>query len=293
MSTANIHSIDKPLNRNLSVSGSDHSKQARRDAGKVWLVGAGPGDPDLLTVKALRAIENADIIFYDQLVSSEIRALFPKDVPALYVGKAKNHHSIAQEDLNQRLVDQANLGMTVCRIKGGDPFVFGRGGEELLTLRRAEVDAEVIPGITAASGCSSSAGIPLTHRGLSQGCTLVTGHGEKEVTSNWQALAQLNHTLVFYMGVSRSEDISRQLMNNGLSDATPAAFIENGCRSNQRVFTTTLGDLAATAEREAVRSPALIVVGDVVNLAGELAPEQFLSEAQQRQLNAGVNQAIA
>ena len=252
--------------------------------GKVWLVGAGPGDAELLTLKALRAIESADIIFYDQLVSADIRALFPSSTPALYVGKSKNHHSIAQDDLNQRLVDQALMGKTVCRIKGGDPFVFGRGGEELMTLRQAGVNAEVVPGITAASGCSSSAHMPLTHRGVSQGCTLVTGHGETEVTANWQALAQLNHTLVFYMGVSRSEEIAGQLMAHGLSGDTPAAFIENGCRANQRVLTTTLAALAETAERDAVQSPALIVVGDVVRLADQLAPEQFLSEAQQRSI---------
>jgi len=287
MSTASLHSIDYRLRRATAP------KASGKTTGKVWLVGAGPGDPELLTLKALRAIENADIIFYDQLVSAEIRALFPEDVPALYVGKSKNNHSIAQGELNQRLVDQAQMGLTVCRIKGGDPFVFGRGGEELLTLRHSGVEAEVIPGITAASGCSSSSGIPLTHRGVSQGCTLVTGHGETEVTSNWQALAQLNHTLVFYMGISRSEEISGQLMHNGLSGDTPAAFIENGCRANQRVFTTTLKDLSTTAQREAVCSPALIVVGDVVNLASELAPEQFLSEAQQRQLRASVNRAIA
>lgn len=287
MSTASLHSISPSQNR-TTVSGAD-----RHQPGKVWLVGAGPGAADLLTVKAMRAIQNADIIFYDQLVSGEIRALFPKGIPALYVGKSKNHHSIAQDDLNQRLVDQARLGLTVCRIKGGDPFVFGRGGEELLTLRRAGVDAEVIPGITAASGCSSSAQIPLTHRGVSQGCTLVTGHGEKEVTANWQALAQLNHTLVFYMGISRSNEIAQQLMRNGLSSATPAAFIENGCRDNQRVFTTTLEQLTDTAEREAVRSPALIVVGDVVNLASELAPEHFLSEAQRSFLDVEVKSAIA
>lgn len=287
MITASLHSIEQRQRR------APVPKANGRNTGKVWLVGAGPGDPELLTLKAMRAIESADIIFFDQLVSAEIRALFPDDVPALYVGKAKNNHSIAQDELNQRLVDQARQGQTVCRIKGGDPFVFGRGGEELLTLRKSGVEAEVIPGITAASGCSSSAGIPLTHRGVSQGCTLVTGHGETEVTANWQALAQLDHTLVFYMGISRSDDIAQQLINNGLSGDTPAAFVENGCRANQRVFTTTLKNLGDTAQREAVRSPALIVVGDVVNLAGELAPEQFLSEAQQRQLSASVNRAIA
>ncbi|WP_347332859.1 uroporphyrinogen-III C-methyltransferase [Marinimicrobium locisalis] len=278
---------------NHSLITSTSKRRRAESAGKVWLVGAGPGDPDLLTVKALRAIENADIIFFDQLVSADIRALFPKGTPALYVGKSKNHHSIAQNDLNQRLVDQAQMGLTVCRIKGGDPFVFGRGGEELLTLRRAGVDAEAIPGITAASGCSSTAGIPLTHRGVSQGCTLVTGHGETEVTANWQALAQLNHTLVFYMGVTRADEIATQLMNAGQSAGTPAAIIENGCRENQRVITTRLDQLAESVVSEAVRSPALIVVGEVVELAEELAPDQFLSEVRGQYLDAGVECAIA
>ncbi len=273
------------MNIEAFIPSAKPARASKAPMGKVWLVGAGPGDAELLTLKALRAIENADIIFYDQLVSAEIRALFPSNVPALYVGKSKNHHSIAQDDLNQRLADQALMGKKVCRIKGGDPFVFGRGGEELLILRRAGVDAEVVPGITAASGCSSSAHMPLTHRGISQGCTLVTGHGETEVTANWQALAQLTHTLVFYMGVSRSDEIATQLMTHGLKGDTPAAFIENGCRANQRVFVTTLEDLSETAEREAVRSPALIVVGDVVSLAEELAPEQFLSQAQQQSIN--------
>ncbi|WP_111642888.1 uroporphyrinogen-III C-methyltransferase [Marinimicrobium alkaliphilum] len=248
--------------------------------GKVWLVGAGPGDADLLTVKALRAIEQADIIFYDQLVSAEIRALFPKGTPALYVGKSKNHHSIPQDDLNQLLVDQARAGLTVCRIKGGDPFVFGRGGEELLTLREAQIDAEVIPGITAASGCATYAGIPLTHRGVSQGCTLVTGHAEKSLDLNWQALAGLNHTLVFYMGVTKAGNISTNLVNAGLNPGTPVAVVENGCRKNQRVVTGRIDTLAQLVIDEAVQSPALIIVGEVVSLAEQLQPTDWLAFVQ-------------
>lgn len=255
-------------------------------AGKVWLVGAGPGDADLLTVKALRVIERADIIFYDQLVSPEIRALFPEKVPALYVGKAKNHHSIAQQDINQLLVNQARLGLQVCRIKGGDPFVFGRGGEELLSLRQSGVDAEVIPGITSASGCSTYADIPLTHRGLSQGCTFVTAHAEKTLDINWSALAQLKHTLVFYMGVTRAADIANSLMRGGMACDTPAAVIENGCRRNQRVLTGELGKLPELVAREAVQSPALIVVGQVVSLAEQLQPEYWLDLPQSQRLSA-------
>lgn len=257
--------------------------RAQRQAsapGKVWLVGAGPGDAELLTIKALRAIEQADIIFYDQLVSAEIRALFPKSTPALYVGKSKNHHSIPQSELNQLLVDQARAGLTVCRIKGGDPFVFGRGGEELLTLREAHIDAEVIPGITAASGCATSSGIPLTHRGVSQGCTLVTGHAEKSLDLNWQALAGLNHTLVFYMGVTTAGSISANLINGGLAPSTPVAVVENGCRKNQRVVTGRIDDLARLVVDEAVQSPALIIVGEVVNLAEQLQPADWLDFVQ-------------
>lgn len=239
--------------------------------GKVFLVGAGPGDAELLTVKALRIIQSADIIFYDYLVSADIRALFPKNTPAIYVGKAKNQHSIAQEDLNQLLVQQALAGLTVCRIKGGDPFVFGRGGEELMELRTAGIESEVIPGITSASGCSTYADIPLTHRGISQGCTFVTGHAEKSLDVNWSALAQLNHTLVFYMGLTRAGDITRELLNAGMNLNTPVAIIENGCRKNQRNIITELNDLPDAVLREQVQSPALIIVGQVVNLKAELA----------------------
>lgn len=238
--------------------------------GKVFLVGAGPGDAELLTVKALRIIQSADVIFYDYLVSAEIRALFPKNTPAIYVGKAKNQHSIAQDNLNQLLVQQALSGLTVCRIKGGDPFVFGRGGEELMELRAAGVESEVVPGITSASGCSTYADIPLTHRGISQGCTFVTGHAEKTLDVNWSALAQLNHTLVFYMGLTRAGDITRELLNAGMNSNTPVAIIENGCRKNQRNILTELHDLPDAVLREQVQSPALIIVGQVVNLKAEL-----------------------
>lgn len=256
-----------------------HTARAVR-TGKVWLVGAGPGDADLLTVKALRAINSADIIFYDQLVSEEICALFPKSTPALYVGKVKNNHSIPQEDLNQLLVNQAQLGLTVCRIKGGDPFVFGRGGEELLELRKAGVEAEVVPGITSASGCSTYADIPLTHRGIAQGCTFVTGHAEKTLDVNWNALAQLNHTLVFYMGLTRASEISEKLLAGGLAADTPVAIIENGCRKDQRDIISDLKNFPETVLRENVKSPALIIVGQVVNLKAQLQVEVWMQEVQ-------------
>lgn len=264
---------------------SDANERAKKSCvGKVWLVGAGPGDAELLTVKALRAINTADVIFYDYLVSADIRALFPKNIPAHYVGKAKNQHSIAQEDLNQLLVKQAQLGLTVCRIKGGDPFVFGRGGEELLELRTAGIEAEVIPGITSASGCSTYADIPLTHRGLSQGCTFVTGHAEKSLDVNWDALAQLNHTLVFYMGLTRADEISTKLLAGGLAADTPVAIIENGCRKDQRDIVSTLNEFPAAVIREQVQSPALIIVGEVVRMKEKLQAQVQLHVAEQQYL---------
>lgn len=256
--------------RSAHKNGDRNERAKKSHLGKVWLVGAGPGDAELLTVKALRAINSADIIFYDYLVSADIRALFPKNIPAHYVGKAKNQHSIAQEDLNQLLVKQALLGLTVCRIKGGDPFVFGRGGEELLELRTTGIEAEVIPGITSASGCSTYADIPLTHRGLSQGCTFVTGHAEKSLDVNWNALAQLNHTLVFYMGLTRADEISAKLLAGGLAADTPVAIIENGCRKDQRDIISTLNEFPETVLREKVQSPALIIVGEVVRMKEKL-----------------------
>jgi uroporphyrin-III C-methyltransferase len=269
---ANIQVLPSALinARGVKKTGDSQERAKKSPAGKVWLVGAGPGDAELLTLKALRAINNADIIFYDYLVSPDIRALFPSHIPAHYVGKAKNQHSIKQEDLNQLLVAQAQAGLNVCRIKGGDPFVFGRGGEELLELRSAGIDAEVIPGITSASGCSTYADIPLTHRGLSQGCTFVTGHAEKSLDVNWAALAQLNHTLVFYMGLTRADEIATQLLAGGLAADTPVAIIENGCRKDQRDIISTLTEFPAAVIREQVQSPALIIVGEVVRMKEKL-----------------------
>lgn len=249
--------------------------------GRVSLVGAGPGDADLLTVKALRTIEQADIIFYDRLVSEDIRALFPAATPALYVGKAKDRHSIAQQDLNQLLVDTAKLGLHICRLKGGDAFVFGRGGEEMLQLKQAGIAVDVVPGITAGAGATAYAGIPLTHRGLTQGCSFITAHAEKDLTINWAALAQSQHTLVFYMGLSAANTISQQLIAAGLSADTPAAIIEQGCSRQQRVFSGALNQLGELVARHAIASPALIVVGKVVALREQLAWFESLPQGAQ------------
>lgn len=252
----------------------------KREAGKVMLVGAGPGDPELLTLKALRAIEQADLILFDRLVSDEICQLFPKSTPALYVGKIKNRHSIPQDKLNELLVIKAQQGLNVCRLKGGDAFVFGRGGEEMLTLKKAGISVEVVPGITAASGCTTYAGIPLTHRGVAQGCTFITGHAEKDLSINWQALSQIGHTLVFYMGLSCAADISKNLQATGMSTDMPVALIENGCCPQQRVVRGQLCELSELVEREKVQSPALIVVGEVVRLADHL--QWFDEQSQQK-----------
>lgn len=283
---ASIESLPSAMlkQRSADKNGDRNERAKKSRLGKVWLVGAGPGDAELLTVKALRAINSADIIFYDYLVSADIRALFPNNIPAHYVGKAKNQHSIAQEDLNQLLVKQAQLGLTVCRIKGGDPFVFGRGGEELLELRTAGIEAEVIPGITSASGCSTYADIPLTHRGLSQGCTFVTGHAEKSLDVNWDALAQLNHTLVFYMGLTRADEISAKLLAGGLAADTPVAIIENGCRKDQRDIISTLNEFSAAVIREQVQSPALIIVGEVVRMKEKLQAQVWQHNSENQYL---------
>jgi len=240
-----------------------------RPTGKVWLVGAGPGDPELLTLKALRVIENADLILFDQLVSDSIKNFFPKSTSVFYVGKSKGNHSLSQAELNQLIVKKAKQGLNVVRLKGGDPFVFGRGGEELVTLLDAGVEAEIVPGITAASGCAASTYMPLTHRGISQGCTFVTGHGEKDVNVNWPALVALEHTLVFYMGISTASSIQAELLNAGMAGSTPLAIIENGCRSDQRTFNASVEELSSLVEKNKIKSPAIIVVGEVVAFAQE------------------------
>lgn len=246
--------------------------------GKVWIVGAGPGDADLLTVRAHKVICSADLVLVDHLVSDEIRQLFPQGIPVIYVGKRKGAHSISQKELNALMIKNARSGKRICRLKGGDPFVFGRGGEELLALLKAGVDAEVVPGITAASGCSTYAGIPLTHRGLAQGCTFVTGHGERDLNVNWGALARINHTLVFYMGLSRAGLIAEQLTLSGMAVNTPVAVIENGCRDNQRVLVGGLSQLTSMIRNNKVVSPALIVVGEVVSLSEQFNPQAIAAQ---------------
>lgn len=236
---------------------------------KVYLVGAGPGDPELLTVKGLRLIQSADVVVYDRLVSKEIMALVSPSAKLIYVGKKLDHHFVPQEEINQILIDQAASGASVVRIKGGDPFIYGRGGEEVQELARAGVSFEVIPGITAASGATAYAGIPLTHRDHSQSVQFITGHLKahgKDI--NWKSLAHDNHTLVFYMGLKQSPVIMQNLLDNNLDPKTPCAIIEKGTTKEQKVYTGELSQLAEMAQKAI--SPALIVVGSVTQLHKEL-----------------------
>ena len=248
--------------------------------GSVTLVGAGPGDPDLLTVKAVKAIQNSDVIIYDNLVSKEIRELFPVQSSHLYVGKAKHQHSFSQDEINQLIADYASKGKSVCRLKGGDAFIFGRGGEEMLFLAKRGINVEVIPGITAASGCTTYANIPLTHRGTAQGCTFITAHADKKLDINWQALAELNQTLVVYMGLTKAHSIQNQLINAGMPFNKPVAIIERGCTPQQRTITGNLVELGDMVFKHNVQSPALIVIGDVVNVASQM---NWLSQLQEKQ----------
>ncbi|WGW01880.1 uroporphyrinogen-III C-methyltransferase [Vibrio sp. YMD68] len=239
------------------------------DVGFVSLVGAGPGDPDLLTVKGHRAIAQAQVVVYDRLVSPEILAIAKDDAEMIYVGKKVDFHYVPQDQINQILVDKAREGKHVVRLKGGDSFIFGRGGEELEKLADNDVRFEVIPGITAAAGATAYAGIPLTHRDHAQSVQFITGHIQKDGTEiHWPSLAQTNNTLVFYMGLKQCPHIAKNLMEHGLQTDTPCAIIENGTRKEQKVLTGTLDELAELSKN--AKSPALIVVGSVTQLHEKL-----------------------
>ncbi|NRA72124.1 MAG: uroporphyrinogen-III C-methyltransferase [Gammaproteobacteria bacterium] len=235
--------------------------------GEVALVGSGPGDPELLTIKALRFIEQADIAIYDRLVSDEIMALLPENCERVYVGKKQAKHCVPQEGINEMLAEQALMGKRVLRLKGGDPFVFGRGGEEAEHLLSRGVSCHVAPGITAASACTTYAGIPLTHRGVAQGCTFITGHLQNDGKLNlpWQSLTSDAQTVVFYMGINALPTISKELIAHGRAASTPAALIRNGTRENQEVYRGTLGTLTDLVAKHQIKPPALIVIGNVVD----------------------------
>ncbi|MGC0823342.1 siroheme synthase CysG [Pantoea agglomerans] len=243
-------------------------KSDLRQQGEVALVGAGPGDAGLLTLKGLQLIQQADVIVYDRLVSDEILNLVRRDAERIFVGKRAGHHCVPQDEINQLLCEQAQRGKRVVRLKGGDPFIFGRGGEELEALAQLQIPFSVVPGITAASGCAAYSGIPLTHRDHAQSVRLVTGHLQKEGTLAWQTLAAEQQTLVFYMGLTQAGEIQQQLIKYGMRSDMPVALVENGTTTRQRVVTGTLSELEALAGQ--VISPSLMIIGSVVSLRDSL-----------------------
>ncbi|MBI1425210.1 MAG: uroporphyrinogen-III C-methyltransferase [Gammaproteobacteria bacterium] len=273
--------LDGPIAESL-IAGKDQEAQAALEhaietatapvaKGEVYLVGAGPGDPDLLTFRALRLMQRADVVVYDRLVTAPILDLVRRDAEFIYAGKERDKHTLPQESINALLVRLAKEGKKVLRLKGGDPFIFGRGGEEIETLMQEGVAFQVVPGITAAAGCASYAGIPLTHRDYVQSCVFVTGHlKDGSVNLNWPALAQPNQTIVFYMGLQAVEVLCKQLVAHGLPATTPAALVEQGTTQNQRVHLGDLTSLPDIVKREDIKPPTLIIVGEVVSLHDKL-----------------------
>lgn len=257
-----------------------NSEAGAERSGVVHIVGAGPGDPELLTLKAFRLIQSADVILYDRLVSEEILALARRDAERRYVGKAKAEHAMPQEDIEAHMIALARDGKIVVRLKGGDPFVFGRGGEELEAVRAAGIPVYVTPGITAATGCAASAGLALTHRDHAQAVTFVTGHakGDADPALDWAALAALKNTLVVYMGVGKAAAIANNLISNGRAGATPVAVIENGTRENEIIVKGTLAGLPALIEAGGIQGPALLVIGEVAALAGGATLQSLIKQ---------------
>lgn len=240
--------------------------------GFVSLVGAGPGDPDLLTVKALRLIQQADVVVFDRLVSTEILDLIPHGMSQISVGKTPGKHCVPQDQINEIIVSLALSGRHLVRLKGGDPYIFGRGGEEALVLKQHGIPFEVVPGVTAASGCSSYSGIPLTHRGLNHGVRFLTGHLKNDETLDidWNKVADPDCTLVIYMGLTNLHLICAELIRAGLPATTPAAAIYCGTTARQQKVIATLADLSAAVDASGLESPVTTIVGDVVALSEEL-----------------------
>ena len=253
----------------LSTEGDPAS--GRANTGMVAIVGAGPGDPELLTLKAFRLIQNADIVFHDRLVSDDIMDLIRRDADRVPVGKAKANHLVPQQDIHTLMIEAANEGKRVVRLKGGDPFIFGRGGEEVEALREAGIEAQVVPGISAALGCAASAGLPLTHRDHAQSLTFVTGHAKAGGVPDldWHALARPAQTVVVFMGVGTAASISEKLINAGRGASTPVAVIENGTRDNEIKIFGTLAELPSMIDRAGIKGPALLIIGEVSAIPAE------------------------
>ncbi len=260
------HALNKMVETCCQANGDEPLNR-----GEVYLIGGGPGDPDLLTFRALRLMQQADVVVYDRLISPAVLDLTRRDADRMYVGKERDNHSVPQDQINQLLVDLAKEGKRVCRLKGGDPFIFGRGGEEIELLAENQIPFQVVPGITAASGISSYAGIPLTHRDHAQSVTFATGH-LKDGTSdlNWQALAQPGQTIVFYMGLKGIETISAKLMEHGMDPETPAALVQKGTTPDQEEYIGTLQTLPQIVSESKIKPPTLTIIGSVVTLHDKL-----------------------
>ena len=239
--------------------------------GEVYLVGAGPGDPELLSFKALRLMQKADVVIYDRLVSEPIMNLIRQDAEKIYVGKQRADHAMPQENINELLARLALEGKKVLRLKGGDPFIFGRGGEEIESLINDDIPFQIVPGITAASGCASYAGIPLTHRDYAQSCIFVTGHlKEGKLDLDWEKLVQPNQTIVFYMGLVSINIICNELINNGMDKKTPCALVQQGTTNTQKEYISVLKDMSALVEAEKPQAPTIFIIGGVVSLRDKL-----------------------
>ena len=273
--------LDGPISEMVLSGHIDKAKKALDESlkenkflektGEVYLVGAGPGDPELLSFKALRLMQKADIVIYDRLVSRPIMNLIRQDTEKIYVGKQRADHAMPQENINQLLARLALEGKKVLRLKGGDPFIFGRGGEEIESLIKDDIPFQIVPGITAASGCASYAGIPLTHRDYSQACIFVTGHlRDGTVNLNWEMLAHEKQTLIFYMGMHGSKIICEELIKHGLSDETPAALIVKGTTKDQEVIIGNLKNMPEIIMKRKIVPPTLLIIGDVVKLHNKL-----------------------